>query len=831
MSTNSSDGSIDFALYRYTPSIPAAVVFAVMFFIITILHCIRLWRYRAFFFVPFIIGLLFECAGYIARIFSHFDTKALGPYIVQTMLILVAPPLFAASIYMTLGRVIVALHCQELSIVPVRFLTKIFVVGDVISFLLQCGGGGYMAAGSVSAMNTGANIVIGGLAIQLLFFGFFVIVSAVFHWRVKRNLPSTSHSREQGKKWESIMWALYASCFLILVRSIFRVAEFVEGNDGFIMRREYLLYIFDACLMALSGIVLVVVYPGSFLGHNESSRDSALQLILFVGTAIGADNHELLSLGIRQRPKTIPLHPMQVEDTSRSAAKLRVRPKQRISHTKSRNGCYTCKQRRVKCDEERPTCGSCLIRGEECVFPNPVGTRDQRRRPPIPHHTPALESVHLQARENGREVPFRPLHFNVPPSEGPQNAGVQPQSDLNMTDLNLLQHFILHTSRKMTLNKIKMVVWERVIPEMAAANQFLMHLVLALAGLDILTTGDAWVQHTQGPSGASIPANLPQFQSIVEHHQKGLAGLQEALCAISEPNVEVLLAGSLLVVAFAFASLGNKHLDTSLHAHEQSPNSGVDSISAASDIGIPQIQWLRLVRGVTSILRQFWPTLRKCRLRELINCNNANEDWKMCEAQLRCSNPVPSWHIRSKRLRKFATGANHAVSDLWELHASLRPRSDLEEGAEGSPSSATPRSDESGDGSKAYLDMYEQAIGVVEDLYMRILYVMQMRPLESHPSSDLELEANLEEAAISGWPHLVSEEFVSSLDSHGKFNTLQGVSLVILAHLYVPIAMVDEPWYFGKRWDIEIQKMSTVIVGLADPKFMSLMEWPMDVIR
>lgn len=56
------------------------------------------------------------------------------------MLILVAPPLFAASIYMTLGRVIVALNSQQLSIVPVRFLTKIFVFGDVLSFLLQCGG-------------------------------------------------------------------------------------------------------------------------------------------------------------------------------------------------------------------------------------------------------------------------------------------------------------------------------------------------------------------------------------------------------------------------------------------------------------------------------------------------------------------------------------------------------------------------------------------------------------------------------------------------------------------------------------------------------------------
>jgi hypothetical protein len=56
------------------------------------------------------------------------------------MLILVAPPLFAASIYMTLGRVILQLDAEPASLIRVRWLTKIFVVGDVISFLLQCGG-------------------------------------------------------------------------------------------------------------------------------------------------------------------------------------------------------------------------------------------------------------------------------------------------------------------------------------------------------------------------------------------------------------------------------------------------------------------------------------------------------------------------------------------------------------------------------------------------------------------------------------------------------------------------------------------------------------------
>lgn len=162
MSATNSDGRINYALYRYTPSIPAAVVFAGIFLLLSVLHLIRLIRNRTFFFIPFVVGLLcehedsqpifnishgltpralsVECAGYIARIFSHFDTTALGPYIVQTMLILVAPPLFAASIYMTLGRTITKLDAEDKSIVPVRFLTKIFVVGDVISFVLQCGG-------------------------------------------------------------------------------------------------------------------------------------------------------------------------------------------------------------------------------------------------------------------------------------------------------------------------------------------------------------------------------------------------------------------------------------------------------------------------------------------------------------------------------------------------------------------------------------------------------------------------------------------------------------------------------------------------------------------
>ncbi|KAI0852226.1 hypothetical protein F5Y00DRAFT_227628 [Daldinia vernicosa] len=40
----------------------------------------------------------------------------------------------------------------------------------------------------------------------------------------------------------------------------------------------------------------------------------------------------------------------------------------RLYHKKSRTGCTRCKQRRVKCDETRPSCGSCSRHAVECVY-------------------------------------------------------------------------------------------------------------------------------------------------------------------------------------------------------------------------------------------------------------------------------------------------------------------------------------------------------------------------------------------------------------------------------------------------------------------------------
>jgi hypothetical protein len=127
-----------------------------------------------------------EVLGFVGRILSTNDFWALGPFIMQSLLLLVAPALFAASIYIILGRIILLTDGEKHSLIRQKWLTKIFVVGDCISFLAQCGGGGIQAAGSLTMLHTGEKIIVVGLFLQLAFFGFFVVVAGLFHWRLAK---------------------------------------------------------------------------------------------------------------------------------------------------------------------------------------------------------------------------------------------------------------------------------------------------------------------------------------------------------------------------------------------------------------------------------------------------------------------------------------------------------------------------------------------------------------------------------------------------------------------------------------------------------------------
>ena len=153
------------------------------------------------------------------------------PYIIQSVLILIAPILFAASIYMILGRLIVRTGSTSYSIVRSNWLTKIFVIGDILCFFVQSGGAAMLVkAKDTDSVQRGENIILAGLILQILMFAFFVVVAAKWHSR----LAKTPTAKSTEIRWMKYIWLLYAASALITVRNFCRAVEYALGRVSFV---------------------------------------------------------------------------------------------------------------------------------------------------------------------------------------------------------------------------------------------------------------------------------------------------------------------------------------------------------------------------------------------------------------------------------------------------------------------------------------------------------------------------------------------------------------------------------------------------------------------
>lgn len=220
---------------------------------------------------------LVEMIAYICRSISHTSTQALIPYVVSSTLSLVAPALFAASIYMILGRIIRLLRAKHHSPIRVKRLTKIFVTFDVISFWIQASGAGLQAGKDEGLTHTGQIIVVAALFMQIIFFGLFVVAAGLFHARLVKQPTALSHG---ALDWKRQMYSLYIASGLILLRNMVRAVEYIEGYEGNIKRYEWFLYAFDTVPMFGVMLVMAMIYAPLFLkqGLAEGLGDTAVDL-------------------------------------------------------------------------------------------------------------------------------------------------------------------------------------------------------------------------------------------------------------------------------------------------------------------------------------------------------------------------------------------------------------------------------------------------------------------------------------------------------------------------------------------------------------------------
>lgn len=100
-----------------------------------------------------------------------------------------------------------------------RWLAKIFVAADIVSFLVQAVGGSMLAnTEGGETVITGQHIYMGGIGVQLFFVAIFGVVTVIFFRRVEQQIRAGIFTRNTA--WvRPLIWVLISVILLIVVRS------------------------------------------------------------------------------------------------------------------------------------------------------------------------------------------------------------------------------------------------------------------------------------------------------------------------------------------------------------------------------------------------------------------------------------------------------------------------------------------------------------------------------------------------------------------------------------------------------------------------------------
>jgi len=309
------------------------------------------------------------------------------------------------------------------------------------------------------------------------------------------------------------------------------------------------------------------------------------------------------------------------------------------------------------------------------------------------------------------------------------------------------------------------------------------------------------------------------LQIVIEHHQRGLQGFREAVSEISSASAEVVYAGSLILVAFIFASLQVPELNPTVMVVHAVPSAGpMEEMQNPQSI---QFSWLHLICGVSTVITDEWPRLKASRLRQMVLFLHGDEYWNdlpFTSSPLSLSNCSP-------RLLKFAQGASRAISKLkaFPQISSFAP-------VNASYCVRSPESLSSSTTSDGIFTEQIKAIDILESIYTRIISVLHCSVSEQDQPDDSDIQINFEESAVISWPVLLPSGFIALLETGKQSNVVYGHSLTIAAHFYLVNTLIDR-WFLNGSLEGEILKINHLVRNMNDHHLVALMLWPIEVLR
>ena len=262
--TTVSFSDIGFDLYSYNPNVGAPIALGAFFVITVFAHISQIVVYKCWKITgPLPWGGVLFIAGFVMREISIRDDQNFGIFIASQVLLMAAPPIYALTNYLFLGRTL--FYVPYLSpIHPGRVISTFVGLDGVVEALTGTGAAKIAnLSNSPSQHVIGVSLIRASLLLQVALFMGFTSIEVLFHIRCMNAGVMT-------RKLQTIIALLYTSSTLILIRNIYRAIEQWNGfNPGYLQLHEAFFYIFDAALMLVNSVVLNVWHPAKYLPRNN----------------------------------------------------------------------------------------------------------------------------------------------------------------------------------------------------------------------------------------------------------------------------------------------------------------------------------------------------------------------------------------------------------------------------------------------------------------------------------------------------------------------------------------------------------------------------------
>ncbi|KAK9461661.1 uncharacterized protein V1516DRAFT_622174 [Lipomyces oligophaga] len=319
----------------------------------------------------------------------------------------------------------------------------------------------------------------------------------------------------------------------------------------------------------------------------------------------------------------------------------------RRPHRKSRNGCRTCKVRRVKCDETHPRCENCSHLGLTCSFQtaammletdpsvaatvmNGIGERREVRDVRLEQSSKSSGIRSLQSEQQAQAA----LNAISKASILSAPTASAPGISLELDDLKLM--YVYATSVHASLAAIlegQEEIFKAIVPQLAFQSESLMHSLLAFTGTYLAFCSKSGSVRTE-------------YEQRAAYHRAGaLAALKSTL----QSKLHGEEADKALMTAYLLTADSIANVDTLADAEASNSPTTLTTTQF-----LLTTRWVHIVRALLCILKSTWPLKPNSLLHALFS-----EDF--------CELPVP----RSKLdFKSFAQGLRpFSIKDNFILNA------------------------------------------------------------------------------------------------------------------------------------------------------------------